>query len=55
MKGMAKGGVEHEDGSENGTVLRPGASEAMDNSRRAEAVSYLAEAGRQRLGAASRT
>ena len=41
VKGMAKGGVEHEDGSENGTVLRPGASEAMDDSRRAEAVTWL--------------
>ena len=38
---MAKGGVEHEDGGENGTVLQPGASEAMDNSRRAEAVTWL--------------
>ena len=33
--------MEHEDGSENGTVLRPGASEAMDDSRRAEAVTWL--------------
>ena len=38
---MAKGGGEREDGSENGTVLRPGASEAMDDSLRAEAVTWL--------------
>ena len=34
-------GGEREDGSENGTVLRPGASESMDNSRHAAAVTWL--------------